>query len=292
MPTREKTVLITGCSPNSLGSAFAVEFASRNHQVIATARSLSRLSHLSKEANIQCHELDVTDSSSIQTLRSKILKLDILINNAGSLYIAAPLIECDIDKFKQIYETNVFGTLAMVQAFSPLLIEAKGILVNHGSVLGVMNVAFCGPYATSKAALAHLSDTLRVELAPFGVSVMHLITSEVKAGMAPAVTGIDHKLPDNTRYELVRKEVEHCVSGVDKLSLKQDVKIFAKRVVDDIQRQNGPPNWSWRGNMATPVWVFGVVDALWKGSLDWTLARRLGLNLLQGRLLEKEKATV
>lgn len=73
-----------------------------------------------------------------------------------------------------MYDVNLFGVLRTTQAFSPLIIQAHGTIVNIGSIAGYTTLPFIGMYGVSKAALQHLSDTLRQELSPFKVKVIHV----------------------------------------------------------------------------------------------------------------------
>jgi 1-acylglycerone phosphate reductase len=77
-----KTVLITSYSKNSIGDALAQEFVRRGHHVLATARPLSKISHLTS-MGIEIFELDISSSESIANFRNKITHIDILFNNAG-----------------------------------------------------------------------------------------------------------------------------------------------------------------------------------------------------------------
>lgn len=73
-----------------------------------------------------------------------------------------------------MFEVNYFGVLSMIQAFAPLLINSKGLIVNISSVAQFAPVPWLGVYNSSKSALGMLSDTLRLELKPFGVGVVNV----------------------------------------------------------------------------------------------------------------------
>lgn len=73
-----------------------------------------------------------------------------------------------MDKVKALFDTNIFGVMRTVRDFAPLLIAARGKIVNVGSVVGVLPYAFGSAYNATKAALHQYGDTLRVEMAPFG----------------------------------------------------------------------------------------------------------------------------
>lgn len=145
-----KTVLITGCSEGGLGAALAKAFQEQGFHVFATLRNPAKAGSLVGEhgTNIDVLPLDTTSKKSIdaclETVREKTGgKLDILVNNAG-IGATMPLLHMPIDEAKAIYEVNVWGTLSLVQAFSTLLLEAKGTIMNICSIVGAANVAWQG----------------------------------------------------------------------------------------------------------------------------------------------------
>jgi 1-acylglycerone phosphate reductase len=285
MAATKRTVLITGCSKNSIGDALAQEFLKRGLNVIATARSLSKINHLA-DLGADIRELDITNSTSIEALANGTPKLDILINNAGIAYTAS-ISDTSMTEFKRVYETNVFGTVELTKAFLPALIASKGIIVNHTSQSAYAVNCSQGAYASSKAALAVWNDILRLELSPFGVRVMELVTG----GAASNVTNDLPRpvVPEGSLYAPIRAEI---FAGADPERVRKMVMagdVYAKKVVSDVLRPRGPPVWTWRGSLATTMWVFWFVKGFWKGGLDWLLARVVGLHLLRGRLEEQER---
>ena len=148
----KKTVLITGCSTGGIGWAMAKNFHERGFQVFATARDVSKAADLSNLSNLEILELDVTVPQTISQCKDTVVKrtggkLDILVNNAG-VEIQSPLLDIDVAEAKRLYDVNVWGPLVMVQAFAPLLIEAKGIVVNQSSIDAVLSMAWAGKSAT------------------------------------------------------------------------------------------------------------------------------------------------
>lgn len=142
------TVLITGCSNGGIGSALAIAFQSRGFHVFATLRDPNKASELSKLPNVMIITLDVTTASHIAAAAQAVQgetggSLDYLINNAGSSHFM-PLLDENIDTAKRIFDTNVWGTLAVTQAFAPFLIKAKGTLVNITSVSGYLSTPWIG----------------------------------------------------------------------------------------------------------------------------------------------------
>jgi 1-acylglycerone phosphate reductase len=147
MTTKMKTCLITGCSEGGVGAAFAEAFRDKGYHVFATARSTSKVPQtLHTASNVTVLALDVASSASIAEA-SKVVqnetggKLDGLINNAGS-GMTMPALDTSIPKARELFDINFFGALEMVQVFSPMLIEAKGCIVNNSSVVGLSPTPF------------------------------------------------------------------------------------------------------------------------------------------------------
>ena len=143
------TALITGCSHGGIGDALARQLAERGYHVFAAVRNPSKAAHFADAQDIEVVVLDVTSSDSISNLVHDLKdrltdgKLDILINNAGVI-VTGPLIEADLATARQLYDVNVHGLLAMAQAFAPMLIAAKGKLVNLSSVRGILPMPWGG----------------------------------------------------------------------------------------------------------------------------------------------------
>ena len=143
------TALITGCSRGGIGDALARQLVERGHHVFAAVRNPSKAAHFADAQDIEVVALDVASLDSINSLVTNLKnrlpegKLDILINNAG-VGATGPLIEADLATVKQLYDVNVHGLLAMTQAFAPMLIAAKGKLVNLSSAGEVLTLPWVG----------------------------------------------------------------------------------------------------------------------------------------------------
>ncbi|MGH8434991.1 MAG: SDR family oxidoreductase [Pseudomonas sp.] len=181
------TALITGCS-SGIGRALADAFKGAGYQVWATARKADDLAALSAAGFIAV-QLDVNDGAAAEQLASRLNHetggLDVLINNAG--YGAmGPLLDGGVDALRRQFETNVFALVGVTRALFPLLRRSRGLVVNIGSVSGVLVTPFAGAYCASKAAVHALSDALRLELAPFGIGLM-----EVQPGAIASSFGVN-----------------------------------------------------------------------------------------------------
>lgn len=178
----KKTILITGCS-SGFGKLAAEHLATQGHTVFATLRNTNdrnkNVAHEIKtfgEANnlkLFVIDLDVTNETSIQNamaeIASKSSTIDVLINNAG--YGSFGLQEAfTIASAQQLFDVNVFGILRMNKAVLPLMRKQKsGLIINLSSGVGRLVFPFIGIYAASKHAVEALTESLKIELAPFGI---------------------------------------------------------------------------------------------------------------------------
>lgn len=280
----KKAILITGCTKRSIGDSLARESLSRGLHVIATARTLDKIRHL-EPLGAQILELDTTSSDSIASLQAQITHLDILFNNAG-INLISPLADTSMEDFKHQFEVNVFGPVELTKTLLPLLIESKGIIVNHTSQSPYGIPSLSGAYAASKAALANYTDVLRIELKPFGVRVVELVTG----GAASNIT-LDMRapsIPKNSLYAPIRPEANKSCDPETIRGVVMDGDVYARKVMSDILNPRGPPNWTWRGKFATTMWCIWIIKCMWKGIFDGLIARTFGLHLLKGRMKEME----
>ena len=145
-----KTVLITGCSAGRIGWAMTKVFHERGCYVFATLRDPTKAVGLAEMGDVEVLELDVTINETILRCKETDTKrtggaLDVLINNAGAEFVC-PLLDTGIKEAKKLYDMNVWGPLAIVQAFAPLLTEAKGIISNHSSIAAGLPMVWTGKF--------------------------------------------------------------------------------------------------------------------------------------------------
>ncbi|KAL8692051.1 MAG: hypothetical protein Q9218_002837 [Villophora microphyllina] len=260
------SVLVTGCSAGGIGAALCHEFQRRGLHVFATARTPSKLGDLQKLSNVTTIALDVTSASSIAEAVKLVedktgRRLDYLVNNSGAQYVM-PTLDMDLEEAKKMYDVNVWGVIAMIQAFAPLLIAAKGSIVNIASITGYLYAPWMGTmlhptivykingcvgvYGGSKAAIDLISEALRLELAPFDVKVVTCVTGAVKTNLMSNST--KHDLPTGSIYTPVAHKVSERANGEDvkDASTPED---FAKRLVADAL--GGASGKVYRGKLAT-----------------------------------------
>ena len=183
---KKKNVLITGCS-SGIGQELAMTFHKRGYKVWASARDIHSLQGLEQQG-IRCVTLDVLDDLQVRNVIKGVLeedqKLDILINNAGYGGMG-PLVETSGQELERQFATNVFSPMALIRAATPAMKEqGQGMIVNIGSISGVLVTPFSGSYCASKAAFNALSDALRMELKPFGIKVVTVQPGAVQSKFA------------------------------------------------------------------------------------------------------------
>jgi len=158
---------VTGCS-SGFGLEVARHFHAQGWHVIATMRTV-RQDVLPSSERLQLLALDVTDPQSIRDLVSAAGQIDVLVNNAG-FGAASPAEVTPMTTVRELFETNTFGTMAMTQAFVPQLRERRsGVVVNVTSSVTLRPLPLIAAYRASKAAVNAFTESMAVELEPFGV---------------------------------------------------------------------------------------------------------------------------
>ncbi|WP_131785443.1 SDR family oxidoreductase [Protofrankia symbiont of Coriaria ruscifolia] len=178
MTTSPRTVVVTGAS-KGIGAATVRQLVGRGRRVIAGVRREQDAAALKAgfgERVVPVH-LDVTDpdtvAAAVATVRDTVGAdgLAGLVNNAG-IAVAAPVEFLPPAELRRQLDVNVVGQVAVTQALLPLLRDGHGRIVNVGSIGDRIVSPMLGAYTASKFALAALTDTLRLELAPWGIGVV------------------------------------------------------------------------------------------------------------------------
>lgn len=296
----------------------ALEFAAKGFRVFATARSTKSLVSLEAKG-IEILTLDVTQPESISLLKTEISKrtggtLDILFNNAGMSerlfhmpavlneilinklpVYESPAIEAETSQVRAMFDTNVFGLFAMVEAFTPLLLASTSnspsqppTIINTSSVVARLPYLFSAHYNATKAAVTSYSDTLRLELAPLGIKVVTVFMGVVRTG----ITSPDKiKFSPDSLYTAAESGVKQ--RSKDHLSHGMDAKKFASLVAGDILNKRGltKGNYVWQGTNAFVVWLLNAVG--WRKIFDSTVEQgvRFGKDV-KHQIYEKSQQSV
>ena len=232
--------LITGCS-SGIGRALAETMRDAGYQVWACARKPADLASL-QAAGLRALALDVNDAQAIARalaeLHQEAGRLEVLVNNAG--YGAmGPLLDAGAAGMRQQFETNVFSLVELTRACFTLLRASQGLVVNIGSVSGVLVTPFAGAYCASKAAVTALSDALRMELAPFAIDVMEVQPGAIASRFGnTASQQASEVLREDSPWWPLREAVQARANASQQDATPAEA--FARQLLAAIQRKNRP----------------------------------------------------
>src|SRR5262245_5417660 len=185
-----RVVLLTGAS-SGIGRATAELLAGRGHRVFGGVRAPAATRPV---AGVELVPLDVRDDASVNTcvdgVRSRVSRIDVLINNAGVNLVGA-VEETSISQAQALFDTNVIGVLRMIRAVLPgMRRQGTGLIVNISSIVGFIPAPFMGVYASTKHAIEGLSESLDHEVRAFGIRVVliepHYVRTNLDASAAQA----------------------------------------------------------------------------------------------------------
>jgi NAD(P)-dependent dehydrogenase (short-subunit alcohol dehydrogenase family) len=169
----KEAILVTGAS-TGIGYATSALLAREDFTVFAGVRNASDSERLGSIAGIAPLQLDVTDAEQIRDAAHIVHESGVplrgIVNNAG-IAIPGPLELLPIDELRRQFEVNFFGTVAITQAFLPMLRVSRGRIIFMSSVSGQIATAFVGAYSSSKFAMEAAADALRMELRGSGVGI-------------------------------------------------------------------------------------------------------------------------
>lgn len=200
-----QTVLITGCS-SGFGLEIARHFLARDWSVVATMRTPDT-AVLPPSGRLRILPLDVTDADSIRKAVETAGPIDVLVNNAG-FGVASPGELTPIATVREVFETNTFGTIALTQAVLPQFRQRQaGVVVNVTSSVTLKALPLIAAYRASKAAVNAFTESIALELEPFGVRARLVLP-----GRAPDTRFGENARPhmhglDNEAYADIVKKV-------------------------------------------------------------------------------------
>jgi NAD(P)-dependent dehydrogenase (short-subunit alcohol dehydrogenase family) len=202
--------VVTGAS-RGIGRAVALELAVRGFDTVATMRNPADGAGLADEAatrggELRVAALDVTRPETIDLPE----RLRVLVNNAGVELPHLPFEDTPIELWREMFETNVFGLIEVTRRAIPRLRESgAGVLCNVTSSSLFAPVPFYGPYRSSKAAVSAIGESLRTELAPFGIRLLEIVPGPIDTDMLQGSA----EPPDALRYDEYRPMAERAHQG-------------------------------------------------------------------------------
>ena len=281
-----KTILITGCS-TGFGRVTTLHLLKRGWRVLATVRKEEDKQSLLKEASEQSWGdrlavflCDVTNDDQVNALGKSVAdsvpQLDALINNAGTSY-PMPIELLPLSHLRAQLELNVVAQVAVTQAVMLLIRKAKGTIINVTSISGKIAYPNLGAYAASKYALEALSDSLRVEVAPFGVKV---VVVEPGASATPIwKTAKERAYNEMKQKGIDLGDYKPLVKSVTKMTVAMErdgfpVEDFATLIESILNQKNPRARYTLPSSLGWKLWMRQlapdwVVDRIVQSSLKW-----------------------
>ena len=280
-PMPARAVVITGAS-TGIGEACAILLDRLGYRVFAGVRREEDSASLRRNASgrLTPIRLDVTDAASIAAAAALVTEalgdagLAGLVNNAG-IAVAAPLEFVPIDRLRAQLEVNVIGQIAVTQAFLPLIRRERGRIVNMSSVSGRLASPMVGPYTASKFALEALTDSMRVELRPWGIHVIAIepgtIATPIWAKSAAAAEAMLATIPERaqTLYAPMIAGLRRHVASAGERGIPPEA------VADVVADALAAPRPRTRYVVGRDARVGVLLAHLPDRARDWLIARRL-----------------
>jgi NAD(P)-dependent dehydrogenase (short-subunit alcohol dehydrogenase family) len=231
----EGAALVTGAG-RGLGRAIALELARRGFAVHAGVRDPRQGESLVAEARREgvrmiALRLDVTEPASITVPAG----LRVVVNNAGVDKAYLPVEHAPLSLWREMFETNLFGVIEVVRRAVPRLRESGGgVICNITSCSVLTAVPFYAAYRASKAAVGALGESLRAELAPFGIRVLEVMPGPIDTDMLAA----SDRLPEaasHAGYEALAQALLTGRRAVGSMTEKAEVaaRAIADAILDD-----------------------------------------------------------
>ncbi len=241
---RPQSILITGAS-SGIGMATAIYLASRGLYVYAGVRKESDKQKLLKKGlnNLTPLILDVCDQDTIETVVNYISSemedsVFSLVNNAG-LSLNGPLEILPQKDIETLINVNVIGLLAVTRACIPLIRKSQGRLINISSGHGLLAIPDKSAYAASKSAVQAISDSLRVELRPFGVKVSSVIVGKINTSVLGKILGDREKMISQADPEILNlyspliEYFDNEVKNIPGIEAVEVAKVIARALMEE-----------------------------------------------------------
>ncbi|HWO74296.1 MAG TPA: oxidoreductase [Bacillus sp. (in: firmicutes)] len=245
---KNKVAVVIGSS-SGFGLLTSLEMAKRGFQVAATMRNLDKGETLLSRARehgvahrIQLFELDVTSEQSISAckrlLQETFDSVDVLVNNAG--YAGAGFAEeISVAEYRKQFETNFFGVIAVSQSILPMMRKQRaGKIINVSSISGKIGFPGLSPYNASKYALEGFSESLRLELRPFGIDVVLVEPGSFQTSIWTTGKRISERSldPDSPYYQMLKTIENHLEQSSPRYGDPAEV----ARLIADIAEKRNP----------------------------------------------------
>lgn len=246
---KHPTAAVTGAG-SGLGRDIALGLAARNYRVFGTALSPQEIEDLKNASDgvVSLSQCDITDEAAVRTWVREVVAqtgggLDLLISNAGVL-TPGPLEVLPLSAVRREFEVNVFGVLAVVNAFLPALRKQGGRIVQVSTWTASLPLPFNGPSGASKAAMEAFAAVYRAELKLFGIEVVIAAAGNMKTGGPEKTASALNRVAEGMNSEqrqLYGKAFNTFAGTLNKMqSNGLDSESAAKRVIDLAEQKPAP----------------------------------------------------
>ncbi len=202
MSLSNKVILVSGAN-RGIGAATVRELLKAGvGKIYAGARNVASLPDF-KDARVVPLQLDVTSDASVNAAANAATDVDVLVNNAGIMG-SGDAISTSYEEFDADMQTNYYGTVRVVRAFTPRFISrGSGMIVNMVSIAGLAAIPVAAGYSVSKAALQALTQALRGTLEKLGITVLGIYPGPVDTDLAKNIP-LDKVTPEHAAVNIVR----------------------------------------------------------------------------------------
>ncbi|SCU96159.1 LAFA_0G04632g1_1 [Lachancea sp. 'fantastica'] len=288
MAEATKIALVTGAS-SGIGYELTRQLAGKGYKVYAAARRVNRIAPLEKEfpGLVTALELDVADHSQILALKDRFQlelpsqKLDILYNNAGQS-CTFPATDVTNDILEQAFRVNVFGPINLCRELLPFVINARGTVLFTGSIAGLLCFPFGSVYSATKGAIQSYAKGLHVEMKPFGVRVINVVTGGVLTDIADS-----RPLPEDSIYNIPEAaDALEARRSIAKSNRPESVSKYVAEVLRDIDSSKDPIE-VYHGSYASIVQYFTRYIPYW--IVEFMLERKFKLAGMKEALAKSKR---
>lgn len=251
------TALVTGAS-SGMGKSIAKRLIADGYLVYVAARSLEKMEDLARLGAVPLR-LDITKEAEIAAAVASIAErsggVDLLVNNAGyGLY--GPVEDIALDEARHQFEVNVFGPARLTQLLLPAMrVRGRGTIVNITSMGGKIYTLLGAWYHATKHALEGWSDSLRLEVEPFGIRVVVIEPGQIETGFGEAAgQGLRERLR-GTAYAQVAARVADVMARSYGQGLGTDPKVIADVVAKAVTRRRPRTRYAAGKYAKLMIWV-------------------------------------
>jgi NAD(P)-dependent dehydrogenase (short-subunit alcohol dehydrogenase family) len=257
-----KTILITGAS-SGIGEETVKRLMTAGYTVYAGARRLDRMKSLA-DAGARLLALDVTDDGSmtaaVKTVMQETGRIDVLINNAGYGSYGA-LEDVPPEEARRQFDVNIFGLARLTQLVLPAMrAQRSGRIVNVSSIGGKFGEPFGCWYHATKFAVEGLSDSLRMELHPFGIDVVVIQPGATHSEWAKIAHDSLIKYSDDGPYGKAATAHAKMMQAGHQGSIPAAPSVVAKTIVQAVQARNPKTRYATGGFARTMLFLRRVLS--------------------------------